>query len=338
MSLKAVAEAPLAQGQAVATVVTNTRPADFAPRLLYVVSEDWYFLSHRLPMARAAQKDGFEVHVATQVQDGAAAIRAEGFILHPIPYVRGRLSPTASLATIRALHHIHRTVLPAVTHHVSLQSAVLGTIAATGHPTACVNALTGLGFSFTSQTPKAVLARWMIRNATAVLFNRDHILNLVQNEDDRAALASLGIHPSRIALIGGSGVDVAQLKPQPEPCNPPTIAFVGRLLEDKGIRTVISAHRLLRAEGFDIQLLIAGAPDPANPTSVSEAEAASWGINRGSRVWVMSPTLRNCGRVRIWLSYRRAAKAYHCRFWKPPRAVGDGRDRCPRLSRDRCSE
>ena len=25
------------------------------PRLLYVVSEDWYFLSHRLPMARAAQ-------------------------------------------------------------------------------------------------------------------------------------------------------------------------------------------------------------------------------------------------------------------------------------------
>ena len=155
MSPKAVAEAPLAQGQAVATVVTSTRPADFAPRLLYVVSEDWYFLSHRLPMARAASNDGFEVHVATHVQDGAAAIKAEGFVLHPIPYVRGRLSPTSSLATIRALHHIHRTVVPAVTHHVSLQSAVLGTIAATGHPTACVNALTGLGFSFASRTPKA---------------------------------------------------------------------------------------------------------------------------------------------------------------------------------------
>ena len=45
-----------------------------ATRLLYVVSEDWYFLSHRLPMARAARDSGYEVHVATRVVDGAKAI------------------------------------------------------------------------------------------------------------------------------------------------------------------------------------------------------------------------------------------------------------------------
>ena len=59
------------------------------PRLLYVVTEDWAFLSHRLPMARAARDAGFEVHVATRVNAGAAAIAAEGFILHPIPFARG---------------------------------------------------------------------------------------------------------------------------------------------------------------------------------------------------------------------------------------------------------
>src|SRR6185295_1655120 len=37
-----------------------------APRLLCVVTEDWYFLSHRLPMARAAKAAGYEVHVATR--------------------------------------------------------------------------------------------------------------------------------------------------------------------------------------------------------------------------------------------------------------------------------
>ena len=72
-------------------------------RLLYVVTEDWYFLSHRLPMARAARDAGFEVHVATRVVDGAAAIRAEGFMLHPVPFVRGRISPFGTIATIRAL-------------------------------------------------------------------------------------------------------------------------------------------------------------------------------------------------------------------------------------------
>jgi len=34
------------------------------PKLLYLVTEDWYFYSHRLPMARAAQAAGFDVVVA----------------------------------------------------------------------------------------------------------------------------------------------------------------------------------------------------------------------------------------------------------------------------------
>ena len=72
-------------------------------RLLYVVTEDWAFLLHRLPMARAAHAAGFEVHVATNVTDGAAAIEREGFILHPVRFTRGRVSPAAVLATIRDL-------------------------------------------------------------------------------------------------------------------------------------------------------------------------------------------------------------------------------------------
>ena len=232
MSLKGAAEPPLVQSQVLVTAVQIRAQPISQPGCSMSSLRTGIFFPSPADGPRG-RNDGFEVHVATQVQDGGAAIQAEGFILHPIPYVRGRLSPTASLATIRALHHIHRTVLPAVTHHVSLQSAVLGTIAATGQPTACVNAITGLGFSFASRTPKAVLARWMIRTAAAKLFNRKHIVNLVQNDDDRAALTSLGIPPSRIALIRGSGVDVVQLKPQPEPASPPTVAFVGRLLEDK---------------------------------------------------------------------------------------------------------
>src|SRR5271163_4982254 len=96
--------------------------ATSAPRLLYGVSEDWYFVSHRLPMARAARDAGFEVHVATRVKDHAAPIKAEGFILHPIPFARGRLSPRASLATIQGLWRVHSAVKPVLVHHVSLQT------------------------------------------------------------------------------------------------------------------------------------------------------------------------------------------------------------------------
>ncbi|MEA2978831.1 MAG: hypothetical protein QOF09_654 [Alphaproteobacteria bacterium] len=250
-------------------------------RLLYVVTEDWYFLSHRLPMARAARDAGFEVHVATRVVDGAAAIAAEGFVLHPVPFVRGRVSPSGTVAAIRALRDIHRKVEPAIAHHVALQTTVLGSIAARGRPVLCINALTGLGFAFTSGSAKALLLRPVLSMLLRLLLNNPRQTVLIQNADDRDGMLSLGIAAERIVLIPGSGVDVEALRPLPEPGGPMTIAFVGRLLEDKGIHSLIRAHALLRERGFAVELLIAGTPDPANPASVSEQEARGWSRQPG---------------------------------------------------------
>jgi glycosyltransferase involved in cell wall biosynthesis len=252
-----------------------------APRLLYVVTEDWAFLSHRLPMARAARERGFEVHVARRVSGGAAAIEAEGFVLHPIPFARGSLSPIASFSTIAALRRVRRQITPALTHHVALQACVLGMLATLGRPAACINAFIGLGYSFTSDSGKARAVRTLVGMLLRFLINRDNCIALVQNSDDMAALMSLGIAKTRIALIPGSGVDTKRFTSIPEPGGPPTFGFVGRLLNDKGIRTLLAAHRLLCARMPDARLLIAGTPDPANPASVTEVEAKSWNEQAG---------------------------------------------------------
>ena len=251
------------------------------PRLLYVVTEDWYFLSHRLPMARAAQAAGFEVHVATNVVDGRAAIEAEGFTVHPVPFVRGRLAPLATWRTILALRRLRREVAPAVSHHVAVQAAVLGSLAAIGQPGASVNALTGFGYAFIAKSPKARIVRAVIGLLLRRLINRPDAVALVQNPDDRRDLLALGIAADRIVLIPASGVDVVRLKPSVEPPGTPRVGFVGRLLDDKGIRTLVEAHRLLRQRGTEVGLLIAGTPDPANPASVTQAEAEAFGREPG---------------------------------------------------------
>lgn len=250
-------------------------------KLLYVVSEDWYFLSHRLPMARAAKAAGFDVHVACHVVDGAAAIEREGFVLHPIRFARGRISPTAALATILDLRKLHARVAPQIVHHVSMQPAVLGSLAALGTNTACVNALTGLGYIFASQTSKARAMRPLFSMLLRWLLRRSRTVALVQNPDDHAALVALGVTSGKIVTIQGSGVDTERLHPMPEPAGQVTAAFVGRLLDDKGIRTLVAAQQILHARGLDSHLLIAGSPDPANPASVSEAEARAWNGQSG---------------------------------------------------------
>ncbi len=240
------------------------------------MTEDWAFLLHRLPMARAARAAGFEVHVATNVTDGAASIEQEGFVLHPVRFARGRLAPAAVLATIRDLRRIHRAVAPVLVHRVAVEPIVIDAIAALGLPGTSVNAITGLGYAFIATSMKARILRHLIGLVLRFLINHPRSVALVQNPDDGALIAKLGVAPERITLIPGSGVDLERLQPLPEPEGPPTVGFVGRLLDHKGIRTLVAAHRLLRAKGLPVELLIAGTPDPANPASVSPDEVANW--------------------------------------------------------------
>ena len=252
-----------------------TRPMP-EQRILYVVSEDWYFLSHRLPMARAARDAGFEVHVATNVRSGAGAIAREGFTLHAVPFTRGKIAPGGILATIRALRQVHCRVKPDIVHRVALQPTVLDAIAAIGLPVASVNAITGLGNTFIADTPRARILRRLIGFVLRHLVNGKSGVALVQNADDEALMGSFGFPPERVVLIPGSGVDVASLQPQPEPEGASTVGFVGRLLADKGIRTLIEAHRILRTQIPEARLLVAGTPDPANAASIAEPELDGW--------------------------------------------------------------
>jgi glycosyltransferase involved in cell wall biosynthesis len=248
--------------------------------LLYIATEDQAFLAHRLPMARAARDAGFDVHVGTHVVNGAARIEAEGFSIHALPFRRGgAMSPIAATTLILALRRLYNTLQPVIIHHSGLQASVLGSLAATGIRSQRVNALTGLGYTFTSQNASTLRA--IIAPVLRYLLNAKRSTPLVQNPDDSAALVAMGIDPKRIALIRGSGVDVDALRPLPEPEGPITVGFAGRLLADKGIRALIEAHRLLRLERSDIRLLIAGEPDPANPASVTREEAEGWAREPG---------------------------------------------------------
>ncbi|QIP04563.1 glycosyltransferase family 4 protein [Bradyrhizobium symbiodeficiens] len=254
-------------------------------RILYIANEDFAFLMNRLPMARAARDAGFEVHVATNVNSGAAAIQAEGFSLHRLQLQRGALSPLAAFSTLTAIRSVERKIKPSIVHHSGLQCCVLGSLAAVDRDFAVVNAITGLGFIFTSASWRARLLKLGIARLLPWLLNRSSSTVLVQNPDDRDALLKLGADPRRMRLIAGSGVNDEALRPMPEPDGPITLGFAGRLLVDKGIRALVAAHDILRAQKQDIRLIIAGNPDPANPASVPQEEVETWTKRPGIK-WI----------------------------------------------------
>ena len=247
-----------------------------AQKILYLVSEDWYFVSHRLPMARSAQRAGYEVHVATRIDHCAEEIKREGFVLHPIHWRRGSLNPIRLLAAVLETRRLYRQVRPDLVHHVAVVPTLIGSLAALGLPVVRLNALAGLGFAFTSKTAKARVVRPVASLFLSWLLKRPSSAVLVQNPDDYAVVAELGVPKDRIAVIPGSGVEIDGLTPMPEPESPFTTGFVGRLLDDKGVRTLVRAHELLAQRGVTVQTLLAGEPDPSNPASVPNHVLDSW--------------------------------------------------------------
>src|SRR5215211_2451555 len=109
-------------------------PADAARlagrKLVFVVTEDWFFASHFLPMARAARELGLEVAVIARARDHRAAIEAAGAKVIPLEAERRSLNPMAAGYAAGQLAAILRAWKPDIVHCIALRPILVGGTAA----------------------------------------------------------------------------------------------------------------------------------------------------------------------------------------------------------------
>jgi glycosyltransferase involved in cell wall biosynthesis len=246
-------------------------------KILILVSEDWYFCSHRLPIGIALKKAGADVVVVTRVRDHAKPILDAGLRLRETQLDRSGLNPLHDRKTIAELLRIYREEKPDLVHHVALKPTLYGAYCAwrTGVP-AVVNALGGMGFLFLARSLPARALRGIVRQIMRVLLNRPNSRTILQNADDRDLLTGrIGVKPDRITLIRGSGVDIDRFKPVTPPPGTPVAVCVSRMLHDKGIGELVEAARLLKERGVDLKVRLVGATDD-NPASIDDATLVRW--------------------------------------------------------------
>ena len=119
-------------------------------KIIFLISEDWYFLSHRLALARACRDLGWEVIVATHVDDRGAEIEREGFRLISLRMRRRNRAPWKELPSILELAQFLRREKPDILYQVGLKPVIYGGLVSIFvHPPAVVNLLAGMGYIFT---------------------------------------------------------------------------------------------------------------------------------------------------------------------------------------------
>jgi len=249
-----------------------------APRLLFVVNNPAFFLSHRLPLALAAQRAGYEVHVATMAGDSVSRIEGYGLTHHAIPMTRSGKNPVQELRTVWALYQLFRRVRPDVVHLVTIKPVLYGGIAArlAGVP-AMVSAISGLGFVFVAKGAKAAWVRQVVAMLYRLALGHRNSRIVFQNGNDRDVLQGLGaVRDEQVVMIRGSGVNLSDYAAVAEPPPPVVALMVARLLRDKGLQEFVEAARILRREGVNVRMRLAGGIDPGNPASVTQADVDAW--------------------------------------------------------------
>jgi len=246
-------------------------------KIVYLVSEDWYFCSHRLPLGIAAREAGAEVVVATRVNKHGQQIEAGGLRLAPIDMRRSGTNPFTDVATIRQITDLYRREQPDLVHHVALKPILYGGYAAwrTGVP-AVVNAVAGMGFIFISKGLFARTVRPFVARAQRSLMNRANTRTILQNPDDVALYREdIGVKAEHLTVIPGAGVDIEKFAYVPEPFGAPIAVCVSRMLRDKGIYELVAATRLLHDKGIELRVRLIG-PTDENPASIPRATLAAW--------------------------------------------------------------
>lgn len=247
-------------------------------KLLFLVTEDWYFCSHRMPPALAAQTAGYEVVVATRVGRRGADIEAAGFKLIPIGLQRRSRNPYRELLSIAEIARVYWRERPDVVHHVALKPVLYGSVAALlARSPAVVNAMAGMGFLFTSGSRSAGILRGLVSRVFKVLLNARRNVLILQNPDDARMLVSAGlVEPSRVRLIRGSGVDTVKFQPSPEVAGLPVVMLASRMLWDKGVGEFTEAARLLQARGAQARFVLVGDGDADNPANIPDTQLNTW--------------------------------------------------------------
>ena len=255
--------------------------------LMFVVNVDWFFLSHRLPIALEARRRGYQVHIATGLTDKLEELQRHGLVVHPLALDRSSSGLGNAWRTMVELWRVFKAVRPDVVHLVTIKPVLLGGLVArmAGVP-AVVAAVSGLGFVFMAHGAKAVVRRWLVVGLYRLALGHSNLKLIFQNPDDKASLTKVAhLRASKVEMIRGSGVDLTQYCHTPLPPGVPVVLLAARLLADKGVREFVQAARLLKQQGVSAKFCLVGSVDPANPASLADAELTEWASEGAVELW-----------------------------------------------------
>lgn len=240
-------------------------------KLFIVVNVDWFFLSHRKEISVAAKDAGWDVTIVAHDTGKTDGIKNLGVKYINLPIDATGLNPLHELKTFLFLRKLYKQNQDAIVHHVGLKNILWGSLAARmANVKGVVNAVSGLGSLFTNDN--SIVTKTLLK-ILKIGHHKRNLKVIFQNHDDESLFDSYKIiQKTQKEFIKGSGVDLDlfSFSEMPDDSEKIKVIFTGRMIEEKGVITLVDAANLLR-DKFEnkVEFLLVGGLYP-NPKALNE--------------------------------------------------------------------
>ena len=247
-------------------------------RVLFVITEDWALISHRLHLVDAAIEAGFEVGLATRINKHYSLLKTHGVKIFKWKIQRGSLNPFREIMVLLSLYKILWLFRPDIIHAVAQKPVIYTGLAKMFYnQVAFIATLGGVGFIFNSNSLKAMFLRPFIKTLLKIALMGEKTRLILQNKDNINTIKCLNVLNERnIRIVRGAGVEIEKFVPSQMPKGTPIVILPGRMLWDKGVGEFIRVAQRIKDRKIDVRFVLVGDIDLHNPASVSQAQIDKW--------------------------------------------------------------
>lgn len=239
------------------------------------VNVDWFFLSHRLPIAKASTLNNIEMSVYTDLTDNTKKNGHKEFSLFQSPISRSSKYFGSEIFELFKTYFLILRKRPDLIHAVTIKPIIFLGIIARLTRTPFIGAISGLGPVFNQINWLHGLRFKLVLLLYKFIYGSKSAVVICQNEHDKQLLLNLRVcTESKISIIPGSGVDLDKFKPNRIKKDKNTILMASRMLLDKGVKEFCSAAKQFNSHvrRSELKFILAGPIDELSPTSISEEE------------------------------------------------------------------
>tara|TARA_Y100001970_G_C14212459_1_gene847701 strand:- start:529 stop:1653 length:1125 start_codon:yes stop_codon:yes gene_type:complete len=248
-------------------------------RILFIISEEWYFMSHRLNLAIEALEKGYKVGILCNKGKNTLLIKEKGIEVFNFSLSRTSLSPLNHVRTIIKISETLKLFKPDLIHAVAIKPVIFSSLVTKFHNLERrVFALGGLGFIFSSNKFLAKLLRPFVVLFLKYCLSGGKTRLIMQNKDDCKKIWDLKlIEENKTRLIEGAGVNTDLFVPEEKQFKKiPTVILPARLLWDKGIGEFVEAARIIKSKSIKARFILVGSQDIHNPENIQLQVIDKW--------------------------------------------------------------